>query len=167
MWGAGVAATNRTAAGMDPMSTVVDYFADDDELHRIRPGLRRTRNPVIRGALLDRMAEIIERQARLHTSVFGLDPIPDEDGRDLSVSLAYSARLLRIVANAEHCRTGGVWVPCGDELEEPVADLLRMFVRRGPRRRMLRRLWGAWYPLVGNEAVETIACLPVPRWWIR
>ena len=148
-------------------STVADYFADDDELHRIRRGLRRTRNPVVRGVLLDKMAGIIERQAGLHTSVFGLDPNPDEGGRDLSVSLAYSARLLRIVANAENCRSDGVWVPCDDELEEPVADLLRMFVRRGPQRRMRRQLWDAWYPLVGGQAVETIACLPFPRWWIR
>ena len=148
-------------------ATTADYFADDVKLRRVREVLRRTRDPIIRAASLNRKAEIIERQAELHTSVFGPDPNPDEDGRDLSVSLAYSARLLRIVANAERCRTGGVWVPCDDELEEPAADLLRMFVRRGPRRRMLRRLWDAWYPLVGGQAVEAIARLPFPRWWIR
>jgi len=166
MWGAGVAATNRKAAGMDPVSTVVDYFADDDELHRVHRGLRRTRSPITRAVLLNRKAEIIERQAGLHTSVFGPDPNPHEGGRDQSVSLAHSARLLRIIANAEHCRSGGVWVPCDDELEVPVADLMQAFVRR-PRRRLLRRLCVAWCPLVGGQAVETIARLPIPRWWIR
>ena len=148
-------------------SAMADYFADDGDFDRIHCGLRRSRIPAERATLLDWKATIIERQAGLHTSVFGPDPIPHENGRDMSVSLAYSARLLRIVANAEHCRSGGVWVPCDDELEEPVAGQLRMFVRRGPRRRMRWQLWDAWYPLVGGQAVETIARLPFPRWWIR
>ncbi len=148
------------------MSTTADYFADDVELGRVHRDLHRTRNPITRAALLDRKAEITERRAQLHPGVFGPDPNPHEDGQDLSVSLAYSARLLRIIANAEHCRSDGGWTPCDDELEEPVAGLLRMFVRRGPQRRMLQRLCIAWCPLVGGQAVETIARLPLPRWWV-
>jgi len=150
----------------DPVSTTADYFADDSDFDRIHRGLRRSRIPAERATLLDWKAAITERRARLHTSVFGPDPNPHEDGRDLSVSLAHSARLLRIIGNAERCRDIGVWVPCDDALEDPVADLMQAFVRR-PRRRLLRRLCVAWCPLVGGQAVETIACLPFPRWWIR
>jgi hypothetical protein len=149
------------------LPTECDYLAESSEFGLVRWTLRTARHPVIRAALLYRLAAIVERQAGMHADVFGPDPIPYEDGRDPSVSLAYSARLLRIVAKAERrrCIDEG-WEAFHDELEEPVAGLLRMFARRGPQRRLLRQLCIAWCPLVGGQAVETIACLPVPRWWV-
>lgn len=142
------------------------YLAAGDELSAIWRGLRRTRNPAKRTDMLIRASVIVRQQAEMHDVLFGPDPVLDEGGQDRSTSLAYSARLLRIIASAECRRIVGFWRSSGDELEAPAADLLRVFVRRGPRIWLLRQLCERWCPLVGAQAVEPIATLPVPRWWV-
>jgi hypothetical protein len=146
-----------------------DYFAYDGEFCQMYLQLWRSADPTERAALLTRDAEITEHKARLHTAAFGPDPIPG-DGVDLSESLTLTARLLRIIAHAERCRAADVAYAIlhnEDDLEWCVLAELRAFARGGRRRPLLRKMWRAWTPLVGGQAVEAIARMPVgrPRWW--
>jgi hypothetical protein len=143
-----------------------DYFAYDDVMWRGRGRLCFSRDPLERAALLETEAEGCEHRARLEVPTFG-DDTERYDG-DISPARwqAYSARLLRIVANAERCRATGVWVPCDDELEDPVAEWLHRFAVGYPRHRALRGACEVWVELVGGQAVETIATLPDGRRWL-
>ena len=136
--------------------------------------MRWTRHPHKRAAVLDREAQREEHRAWLHTAVFGLDP-HDRDGAPAGQWLADSARLLRIVAQAERERADGPWMTPAYaerldertlELQVAVDVLLDEFVAGGPRRRLLRAMCEAWYPLTRGQAVETIWTLPT-GWRLR
>jgi len=153
---------------------VDDYFAGDSGVDRGRRMLRWTRHPHKRAAILDREAEREEHRARLHTAVFGLDP-HDRDGASAGQWLADSARLLRIVVQAERERADGPWMTptYAQRLDDRTLELqvavdvqLDEFVAGGPRRRLLRAMCGVWYPLTHGQAVGTIWTLPT-GWWLR
>lgn len=149
-----------------------DYFAGDRDLYRGRTRLCWTRDPVKRAAILEREAEVTEHRAALHVAVFG-DVQPDDyddDGTPPALWLAYSARLLRIVANAERHRAAGTsWVSCDDPLEEPVVLMLHWLASGvgSSRRGLLKAMCDVWYPLVGAQAVETVYTLPCGWSWLR
>lgn len=151
---------------MSAAPTEADYFTGDADLYRGRTQLCLARDPLRRAALLEREAEINEHRARLHVAVFG-DDLPDDDGITPELWLAYSARLLRIVANAERCRASGVWTPCDDPLEEPVAGELHRWARGGYKHGLVFMLCDDWRPLTGGQAVETIYTLPLGWSWLR
>jgi hypothetical protein len=154
--------------------TEADYFRLDSQAHRAMRLLRRTGDAGRRsGALVD-LAEVEWHHSTLHTAVFGVDPYPS-DGCPQAEWLADSARMLWIVAEAEFSRhQRGRW-PCegwvevqdtrSQELIRQVEGWLGYWVEHGgSRRRLLGTLVGLWTSATRGQAVEVIACIPVPRW---
>lgn len=88
---------------METPATEADYFAHDDAAWSAAARLRHARAPAERARLLTILGDEEWHRAELHTAVFG--PDPHEDGCPQEEWLADSARLLWILAEAEHCRS--------------------------------------------------------------
>lgn len=82
------------------------YFQIDDAAAAINRDLYTTADPADRTYLLDQLADYEQQLADLHPTAFGADPNPDENGRDLAVSLASSATLIRALAATEDGNVG-------------------------------------------------------------
>lgn len=156
----------------DTAAAEVAYFRDDDQLYAAAHHLRRTRNPELRSGLLRVLAEGDRHRAGLHTAAFGEDL--DDDGAPQAEWLADSARLLAILAEAEHCRGLGPeqsqwyidW--CSDDprtvqLQIAVDHLLDRWVAGDRRPPLLRRMISAWSGQTFGDAVESVACLGTAR----
>ena len=150
-----------------------DYFRYDDASNAAMQALARTSRPLTRSRYLTALGDHDWHRASLHTALFGEDP--DEDGVPQAEWLADSARLLWIVAEAEYYRgrrgphdyTGGHFDERARELRAAAKPTLFAWMRIGPpttRRPLLRELVQTWLPLTRGQAVESIACIPFPRW---
>jgi len=146
------------------MPTEDDYFRDDDALYTGRRALRRTEDPTERAVILDREAAVDEARAVIHRTVFGDDPEAHDAGYHPEQWLAFSARLLRIVANGERGRAAGCLIVTEDDLETPsVRFALWLYVSGAGWGRIQHLLCEAWRPLVGGQAVESVATIPDGR----
>lgn len=154
-----------------------EYFAAEQPARGLRQQLKREHDPRQRARILTEAAEIEDRLAALHPQAFGPDPNPHEGGQDLSESLAYSARLLRLMASVENgIADGGRRRPTGDTLLEraagsvcdQMAQGIAAAIQSGAPDAANRdvqhgRLYQVVVEIVGGTAAETIACLPSPR----
>jgi len=146
------------------MPTEDDYFRDDDALYTGRRALRRTEDPTERAVILDREAAVTEARAAIHRTVFGDDPEAHDAGYHPEQWLAFSARLLRIVANGERSRATGRPTVTEDALEtRPVREILWLYVTGAEWERIRHLLCEAWRPLVGGQAVGSVATIPDGR----
>lgn len=148
-----------------------EYFAVEKPASKLQRRLSRTWLPAERADACQQLADIERRLADMHPIAFGPDPIPDEGGRDLAEAHLSSARLLRLVAEAELARASARprrWTGPA-ELETAGAPALNRIADPGDsdRRGALDELYDAVVDEVGGQAAETIACLGVPRPWRR
>lgn len=150
--------------GAMSMPTEDDYFRDDDALYADRRALRCTEDPAERAAILDQEAVATEARAAIHRTVFGDDPEAHDAGYHPEQWLAFSARLLRIIANGERGRATGCLAVTGDALDtEPVRLALWLYSSGAEWERIRHLLCEAWRPLVGGQAVESVATIPDGR----
>lgn len=154
--------------------TEADYFARDDDAHHAGRLLRRTSRPAARARLLTEYGDVHWHMSALHTAVFG------EDLNEYvhAQSLADSARLLWILAEAEHCRgqrtrwplPSGAYTDRADSrtvhLQHTVDQYLDAFVAGEPRRPLQRAMTVTWLGLTRGQAVQAAARVGLP-WWSR
>lgn len=154
-----------------------EYFETEKPIRKLWRQLGREQDPRRRARIITEGAAIEDKMAVLHRKAFGPDPQSDEDGRDVADSLAYSARVLRLMASVENgVADGGRRRPTDDALLESVAgsvcdqmtraiaaaieagnpDAANRDVQHG-------RLCQAVVDTVGGQAAEGVACLPSPR----
>lgn len=146
------------------MPTEDDYFRQDDALYAGRRALRCTGDPTERAAILDREAATTEARAAIHRTVFGDDPEAHDAGYHPEQWLAFSARLLRIIANGERSRATDCLTTTEDALETPSIRLALWLYSSGAQWNRIRHLLcEAWLPLVGGQAVEAVATIPDGR----
>jgi hypothetical protein len=158
------------------------YFGEERALRRVWRGLAREAGPRERAELLREAAGRMGRMAGACPGAFGPEPIEWEGGRDLAESQAFSAALLRVLAQVEDIVRGAVAggdVGLADAglagvatpevravLSTPVALAVLKRMAATPdlaeRHPMLRGLYHAVEPVVGGQAAETVACLPAP-----
>ena len=146
------------------MPTEDDYFRDDDALYAGRRALLRTEDPTERAAILDREAAITGARAAIHRTVFGDDPEAHDAGYHPGQWLAFSARLLRIVASGERSRATVRPAVTEDALEtRPVREILWLYSTGAEWERIRHLLCEVWRPLVGGQAVGSVATIPDGR----
>lgn len=136
---------------------------------RAQVELSRDIPAVDRLALLRELAYQLQAMSKLRREVFGPTPLDDEGGRDLADSLASSALLVRLVADAEQAAVSSMpRIFVNTELEPYAGPVLaRMATTPDPlaRGELLDDLYDAVVDIVGEQAAETIACLPAPGHW--
>lgn len=134
----------------------------------MRP-LYTTADPTERARLLEHLAAIDDALARQHTAAWGPDPIEHEGGRDMAVSLASSAGLLRHLAFTERATAAGltpdrVWEDlherCG--LSTSVNEIvlwaeLAITSDRQTRAELIDQIWECATVRVGGQAAESLA----------
>lgn len=159
----------------DQNPTEADYFRYEEQAHRAMVGLKNSLSSARRAAFLADLAEHEWHQSTLHTAVFGYDIYSEEDPTTQAEWLADSARMLWIVAQAELCRSRGregVWPPAewlaaqDERTKQLVAHAsvpLELLASGYPPRRPLRRLPVLWAQITRGQAVESLACIPLPR----
>lgn len=143
------------------------------EVYCTHAGLQHVMRPAPRARLVDRLAGAVNHLGRLGTLQDDVDPW---SGRSLAESLTDSARMLRVVADAERRRGDHPFldgrVIAGDErtaeLQGAALDIVSVYARGGRGRRWLQdELWQRWIEHVDDGwAVEAIRSLPMP-WWCR
>lgn len=140
------------------------YFRRGSQFGKLFHQLADTADPKSRAEILLHASALAQECARLHWQAFGPDPNPDEDGRDLSTSLAYESTLLNMLAQAEATRADGITRdPDEDALGAAAAPALEQLANpANDRAAELERLYADVEPIVGGQAAEIIACLPTP-----
>lgn len=139
------------------------YLSVIPKQDRAAARLRKAVNPAMRARLLDELAGYDEFQAGLHAETYGPDPIPQEDGRDMSESLAYSAAIFRAVAAAERAQaTGQPRSPAAEPVETAARHTLNRIASTpgnaiARRARLFDELYDALEPVVGGQAAEVVA----------
>lgn len=141
--------------------TTYQRFSDAAEmLHAL---LRNATQPDDRARVLYGLSAVEDALAILHRRTYGPDPLPDEPGRDLADALAFSAYLLGRIADAEQAIANRRPLAAGrHHLDVAVNPILDRMITAGHMDEQLRdQLYNAVEPLVGGQAAETIACLPL------
>lgn len=159
--------TDRLDAAID-RPTEDDYFRFDDVCGGLMQALARTSKPGLRALYIGQLGIFEWRRSRMHTAVFGEDP-HDKDGSPAAVWLADSARLLWILADTE---SGRRWIDPLRRVDEREKELRAAAAvplacwGLGARRRrpLLKQMVDIWVPITPGQAVESIACIPAPRW---
>jgi hypothetical protein len=143
------------------------YYALDKRAGKLSARLAREDDPATRAALLDELAVCEQDMADLHMEAFGPDPIGHEGGRDLSESLASSARLIRLLAGAEHELAGTPaltkffedfaddWTVTQAAITEKLCDERD----RDKRADLIDQLYDAVVDEVGGQAAEVLVSL--------
>jgi hypothetical protein len=151
------------------LPTESDYFALDDQLRDLYDVLVKTTDPAERARLLYKLFQVQQHQAKIHTAVFGPDPIEDEGGRDLAESLGYSAILYGLLADVEKAvaypRLGrrNTTTPL-EPHAGAILDQMAQTPDLGARMRLLKSLDEAVDQVIGPQAAETLWHLPAPGW---
>jgi len=157
------------------MATAADYRACEDEVARAAARLGRAWRAERRAELLGVLADLIGRQARLHTAVFG----PGEDptaGCPAAEWLADQARMVGVLAEAEQSRVLGLphedywagleartWV-----LAVAVLPLVERYATGRRRRQLVAAMAGTWRRLSRGPAAEGAWALGSRMpWWLR
>jgi hypothetical protein len=147
------------------------YFATAEPGYELTDRLHITADPAERAELIEALAAIDEALAGQHTAVWGLDPIEHEGGRDLAVSLASSAELLRHLAATERAiadeqTSGQIWddVYSRFDLSTTVNELmlwteLSATTDRPTRAVLIDQIWEYAAERVGGQAAEALACM--------
>lgn len=142
--------------------TTYQRFSDAAEmLHAL---LRNATQADDRARVLYGLSAVEDALAILHQRTYGPDPLPDEPVRDLADALALSAYLLGRIADAEQAIANRRPLAAGRHqvLDIAVNPILDRMITAGHMDEQLRdQLYNAVEPLVGGQAAETIACLPL------
>lgn len=144
------------------------YFAAEDEMRVAHVALAEAADPAERATLLYKLFRAQQRQAKMHTAVFGPVPLDDEAGRDLAESEAHSATLYGLLADVEQAIAypGVGQRGYTDTPLEPHAGATLNRMAATPdldaRMRLLNDLIGDLEEVIGGQAVETLWCLPAP-----
>jgi hypothetical protein len=153
-------ARRRTAA-----SARARYHQLDAKAAGLMGELARTATHPERHMLLAHLSRAEADMAAAQRAGWGRVPNPDEGGRDLSESLALSGVLLRLVSDAERALAYPPYRrhDTTTHLERTAGPVLDAAVEAGRiDRAVLDALHTAVYPVVGGQAAEAIACLPLP-----
>jgi hypothetical protein len=149
------------------------YLATTEPGYEISGRLHITADPAERAALIEALATIDEALAGQHTAVWGPDPIEHEGGRDMAVSLASSAELLRHLAATERAiadeqTNGQIWddVYSRFDLSTTVNELmlwteLSTTSDRATRAVLIDQIWEYAAERVGGQAAEALACMAI------
>lgn len=142
-----------------------DYYDTDRQLGDLHDQLRTTAEPRDRSKLYRKMADLQIRNAGQHFRAFGPDPIPQEDGRDLSDSLVSASKLYRVLGDVEwvvacNGRVGRNWRfhEWGVDADE-ILDRMCTTPNLLDRVEMLDDLYDAVAPAVGGQAAEVLAVI--------
>jgi len=153
----------------DTWAAQTEYRQLDRAIHRPLDELAVTGDPQRRAELLADCAQITLRMAEVYPTAFGLDPLPDEPGRDLADSMRYSGRLYGLLAQVEESvARGRSTLPSGTSplvtAARPVLERMATEPALVVRASMLAELYDVVEPVVGGQAAELLACLPSPGW---
>lgn len=149
------------------------YFATAEPGYNLSSRLHATADPAERAELIEALADIDEALGGQHTAVWGPDPIEHEGGRDLAVSLASSAGLLRHLAYTERAIAEGktddrIWddVYSRFSVSTSVNELmlwaeLAVMADRQTRAELIDQIWEYAAERVGGQAAESLACMAI------
>jgi len=152
------------------MATAADYRACEDEVARAAARLGRAWRAEQRAELLGVLADLIGRQARMHTAVFGRDEDPAAEW------LADQARMVGVLAEAEQSRALGLphedhWAGLEARtwmLAVAVAPLIERYATGRRRRRLVAAMCATWRRLSRGPAADGAWALGSRMpWWLR
>lgn len=154
--------TSEQTPAPTPGSFEDAYFAADEAGWVLAERLRLDADAAARAVALEALACVEQTKAVLHTAAFGPDRLDQEGGRDMAVSLAWSARVLRVLAEVQRARAERRARHSVDqEVEQPAADVLDALTDPGlshdEQARLLSGLYDRLEPLIGVQAAETIS----------